>query len=655
MAEDGLFRELCKPETLRIGWHLAHADSRDDFILDPASYEDFAFNLSDRLAYLIREVRSHRYRPRALLEIDIPKSGLGVRPGNVLPIDEAALLHSIMYVLAPRLDKKLSDSVYSYRLAKDWERRVRRGRSLFREGDDEIPFLRGVTIRKMDPLEPWYVAWPEFDRQRIAAVREKGYTHLTKTDISAYFENVDLGLLQAQMLRLVPGERTLVALLMRILESWTRTTSGGVPVGRGIPQGNDVSSFLGNIYLLPLDQSLKRFCAATGSRWLRYVDDVEIYTRNERDARAVVIIINAALRQLYLNLQGSKTDILSGEKLEKALERAESEALDAASGQLQKLDARKKENAKAVSAILANLKPAVSRFRRNLPASVTALSSNESRTFRRALTIWGISGDAYFLESALAALREPPEHRILMKSLRYLSQLPYRHHDRIVDEILRVLSDETPLLPYHSAAMLQALRSLHPTVERLNLARQVTVIGLRKRAEWPVRQQALQLLAVLPAREPTALNRALASLAHHHPFVRRAALVMLTRTSAAAFRENISSRVHDPDPAVSRLAGYWYRLSSDANFSRDEFARITRGEPNDQHFLWNMPKYWVIRTTEAEDVARSLRKQVERHAQSKSARVQYHVRKLTELTAWAVRKAEARSVKPEPRRRAPAA
>src|ERR1700752_4271271 len=105
MAENRLFRELCKSETLRIGWHLAQVDSRDDFVLDPVSYEDFATNLSERLGYIIREIRHERYRTRYLINIDVPKSGLEIRPGNILPIDEAALLHAIIYLIAPRLHR----------------------------------------------------------------------------------------------------------------------------------------------------------------------------------------------------------------------------------------------------------------------------------------------------------------------------------------------------------------------------------------------------------------------------------------------------------------------------------------------------------------------------------------------------------------------
>ena len=47
MANDQLFKDLCKPEIMKIGWHLAQGDSRDDFVRDPISHADYASNLSD--------------------------------------------------------------------------------------------------------------------------------------------------------------------------------------------------------------------------------------------------------------------------------------------------------------------------------------------------------------------------------------------------------------------------------------------------------------------------------------------------------------------------------------------------------------------------------------------------------------------------------
>ena len=238
MAQNEMFKKLCRLETVNIGWHLAQNDSRDDFVTDPIGHSDFARNLRDRLAHLIEEVQNDRYRPRYLLEIDIPKSGLSVRPGNVLPIEEATLLHTIVFLLAPLLDKNLNKSVYSYRLHQDWDRRAKRGESLFREMDIEIPFLKKSTTRTINPFEAWYERWPAFERDASLAYTEEGFTHLTKTDIAAYFENIDLRTLELQIRNLLKrDEEKILQLLFRILEGWTRVTSTGTPIGRGIPLG----------------------------------------------------------------------------------------------------------------------------------------------------------------------------------------------------------------------------------------------------------------------------------------------------------------------------------------------------------------------------------------------------------------------------------
>ena len=70
MARNALYKRLCTRETLQIGWHLAHADSRDDFLRDVVGYADFAASLRERIIYVLRELAARRFRPRHILEID---------------------------------------------------------------------------------------------------------------------------------------------------------------------------------------------------------------------------------------------------------------------------------------------------------------------------------------------------------------------------------------------------------------------------------------------------------------------------------------------------------------------------------------------------------------------------------------------------------
>lgn len=269
---DLLFKKLCTPQSIGIGWHLAHGDSRDDFATDPLGYADYAFMKENRFRFITEQIRDQHYRFSRLTDIDIPKSGLSVRPGNVLPIEESSILHAIVYLIAPKIDHHLHDSVYSYRLAKDWKRRARKADSLFRHADvANIPFLKRKTLATINIEEPWYDAWPEFDAQSVKAVKKQGFTHLTKTDITAYFENIDLSTLASMLNKFLPTEPAIVDILTRILHYWTRHTRSGIPIGRGIPQGNNVSSFLGNIYLAPLDNELQKFCEDREAVWFRYV------------------------------------------------------------------------------------------------------------------------------------------------------------------------------------------------------------------------------------------------------------------------------------------------------------------------------------------------------------------------------------------------
>ena len=88
----------------------------------------------------------------------------------------------------------------------------------------------------------------------------------------------------------------------------------------GVSQGNSISSFIGSIYLLPLDEAMVSFGKRHEIKYLRYMDDVKIFSKNEATARQVIFEMNRVLRGIHLNIQGSKTDILQDDEIKKDLE-----------------------------------------------------------------------------------------------------------------------------------------------------------------------------------------------------------------------------------------------------------------------------------------------------------------------------------------------
>ena len=77
-----------------------------------------------------------------------------------------------------------------------------------------------------------------------------------------------------------------------------------------IPQGNFVSSFLGNLFLLPLDEMFVEFEKEHDCKYFRYMDDVRIFAKKIEDARLSVFKMDRQLRLIHLNVQTAKTKIL---------------------------------------------------------------------------------------------------------------------------------------------------------------------------------------------------------------------------------------------------------------------------------------------------------------------------------------------------------
>jgi hypothetical protein len=623
---NSMFRELCKPELLKIGWHLAQLDSRDDFVEDPLRHADFASQLDLRLRYIIEQLTSGRYRPRNVLDVDIPKSALTVRPGSVLPIEEATILHAIVYLIAPRLDSLLSPSVYSYRLHEKWKARVSRGRSMFVDDELELPFLKRATIKRFDPMESWYIAWPEFDAARKSAVSRRHFTHVTKTDISAYFENIDLRMLEDLLKQRLRFEPKLLALLFRILGAWTRDTAAGVTIWRGLPQGNDVSSFLGNFYLVPLDRELDQFCRRRKAVWYRYVDDIDIFTRSFEDAREAVLLVNRVLRSLHLNLQGSKTKILSGRQLRTEYSHKEN---DRVGDLIKKIGSLPQQPSRARfrrSVLLRRADTLAKRFSRRLPVSIRSLDEKNNRLLRRLMTFYAFANSARLKRTALACLREQPERRLMEKSLRYLRNLKYRHHDDLAKRLLNIASDTKYVTPYQLASIIQTVGQLHPK-SPASIATRIRKMATRTDADWLVKQKAAEALFCLPCGPRSAYRVARTLLETLHPWVRRAAALLMLKAEATSAQKTIDRLVFHPDSSLHLAGLLWKRYESDIPFRDAELQRL-RSINDDHAFLKNVHRFWAIGRVYTRTDAERLERILDPFVGSRSPVVRWHVKQL---------------------------
>lgn len=245
------------------------------------------------------------FKPEKRTLFNIPKSNFTLRYGLEISLAERALYQALAARLVPLYDPLIPWCVFSHRASDDAD-----GRYLFRRA---IP------------------AWQDF----TGVVRDalSGSQILLSTDLTNYFENIDLAKLRDTLLGLLPelatdatekaDVRTHIATLFECLKSWCYSERAG------LPQNRDASSFLANIYMLPVDRAM----LAQGHRYFRYMDDIKIACDSEHDARKALKALSLELRHRGLSVNSGKTAILPVANVADI-----AKSLDAGEAELQQID-----------------------------------------------------------------------------------------------------------------------------------------------------------------------------------------------------------------------------------------------------------------------------------------------------------------------------
>lgn len=253
---------------------LENRDLKDLFVQDLLRHEDA---LADRVSVLAAAATKLAgpgpFDPMTIIETD--KTPFSMRPGADLTLEDRLAFHAAVASCAPRIDRLLGDSVYSARL------------------DKHNPKYLNLSGRDQ---------WLKWRRDTVRLIRS-GYSWLVKTDISAYFENVEHRLLFAEIDRVCP-DRAVADALKRMLSEWAPVNA------RGLPQGPDVSRVLANLYLVPVDEQM----AVGDWKCLRFLDDFHVLGRSRREVIMGVRTLERELRRLGLGLSAYKSVLLEGEE-----------------------------------------------------------------------------------------------------------------------------------------------------------------------------------------------------------------------------------------------------------------------------------------------------------------------------------------------------
>jgi len=144
-----------------------------------------------------------------------------------------------------------------------------------------------------------FVSWDNF-RAKSSDYLQNGTKFVVVSDITGFYENIDIDKLLSDLRGIVGGTRPEIDLLRNCLRKWS------VRGEKGIPQGYSASDLLAKVYANPIDMALRN----DNYRHLRYVDDIRIFCQSKIEAKRAILSLSSHVHKRGLNLQSAKTKIL---------------------------------------------------------------------------------------------------------------------------------------------------------------------------------------------------------------------------------------------------------------------------------------------------------------------------------------------------------
>lgn len=242
-TETGTLEAVLSRENLRAAW-LAVRANQGAAGVDGMDIERTEAHLGTHWETIEAKLKSGDYRPAAVRAVEIPKANGGIRTLGIPNVQDRLIQQAIHQKLAPLWEAEFSENSYGFRANRNAHDAVWRAQSFI----------------------------------------EAGKTWVVDIDLKGFFDEVNHDILIRRV-----GEKVRDKKLLRLIGEYLRApmqTADGRKTKRrkGTPQGGPLSPLLANIYLDPLDKELE----TRGVSFVRYADDIAIYTASERSAGRIL-------------------------------------------------------------------------------------------------------------------------------------------------------------------------------------------------------------------------------------------------------------------------------------------------------------------------------------------------------------------------------
>ena len=260
----GLLEQILSPTNLNLAYKRVKSNKGSGGI-DNMEVESLKDYLITNREVLINSLLDGNYRPNPVRRVEIPKDNFKKRELGIPTVVDRVIQQAIHQVLSPIYEREFSDNSYGFRPKRNAHQALYKSKG--------------------------YIT--------------SGYKYAVDMDLEKFFDKVNHSKLIEVLSRTIKDGR-LISLIHKYLNAGAIVSNKFEYTLTGIPQGGPLSPLLSNIMLNELDKELE----SRGHKFVRYADDLVIFTKSKRSAERVLTSITSFIEsQLYLSVNKEKTKV----------------------------------------------------------------------------------------------------------------------------------------------------------------------------------------------------------------------------------------------------------------------------------------------------------------------------------------------------------